>query len=79
MTLPYNPGDSSKTYILDFSNQIGWLAGPALQTSRFEAACGRVRLNNNSNKMSVIVVAGAFNGAFLSSTEILDEGENSKF
>jgi hypothetical protein len=71
-----SPGNSSKTYILNILLQEKWTEGPALHTLRYDLRCGRIRLNNNSNKMSIIAVTGRYNGVPLSSTEILDEGGN---
>ena len=67
---------SQKTYILDVFLQNGWVDGPVLQEARAEHGCTRIRLNNNSNKMSIIVTAGANAGGSVSSTEIIDEGAN---
>jgi len=53
-----------------------WVEGPQLKYSRDFLSCGRIRRDQESQEMSIIVAAGDDQAAYLSSTEILDEGSN---
>ncbi len=68
---------SGKTFYFTFGEE-SWTEGPELKKKRVHHSCGRIRKNNESQEMSIIV-AGGLNGTygtFLSSVEILDEGTN---
>ena len=52
-----------------------WKEGPELKNKRTYHSCGRIRSNEMSQEMSIIVVGGS-DGSYLSSVEILDEDSN---
>ncbi len=69
-----NDQNSGKTFYFTFGEE-SWNEGPKLKNKRAVHSCGKIRRNKGSQEMSIIV-AGGFDGSFLSSVEILDEGSN---
>jgi N-acetylneuraminic acid mutarotase len=65
---------SGKTFYFTFGEE-SWTEGPELKNKRRYHSCGKIRRNKESQEM-VIIVAGGYDGSFLSSVEILDEGSN---
>jgi hypothetical protein len=65
---------SGKTFYFTFGEE-SWTEGPELKNQRGYHSCGRIRRNKGSQAMSVIV-AGGYDGSYLPSVEILDEGSN---
>jgi N-acetylneuraminic acid mutarotase len=65
---------SGKTFYLTFGEK-SWTEGPELKFNRVWHSCGKIRRNKDSQEMSIIV-AGGWDGSYLSSVEILDEGSN---
>ncbi len=65
---------SGKTFYFTFGEE-SWTEGPELKIKRYGHSCGKIRRNKESQEMSIIV-AGGWDGSFLSSVEILDEGSN---
>jgi N-acetylneuraminic acid mutarotase len=65
---------SGKTFYFTFGEE-SWTEGPELKNKRDGHSCGKIRRNKESQEMSIIV-AGGWDGSFLSSVEILDEGSN---
>jgi hypothetical protein len=49
-----------------------WTEGPELKNNRNSHSCGKIRKNKERQEMSIIV-AGGWDGSYLSSVEILDE------
>jgi hypothetical protein len=65
-----------KTFYYTFGEE-SWTEGPKLKNARFWHSCGKIRSNNASQKLTIIVVGGADgSSAYLSSVEILDIGSN---
>ncbi len=62
---------SKKTFLLDLKENV-WKEGPSLLQERDSLSCGRIRSAQNSSEFSIIV-AGGFNAAFLTTTEVLDQ------
>ncbi len=62
---------SGKTFYFTFGEE-SWTEGPELKNKRSFHSCGKIRRNEESQEMSIIVAGGSF----LSSVEILDEGSN---
>jgi hypothetical protein len=62
---------SKKTFLLDTKENV-WKEGPSLLQERVVFGCGQIRSAKNSSEFSIIV-AGGFNGACLSTTEVLDQ------
>jgi hypothetical protein len=69
-----NSQNSGKTFYFTFGEQ-SWTEGPDLKNKRWYHSCGKIRRNKESQEMSLIV-AGGWDGSYLSSVEILDEGSN---
>jgi len=67
----YNEQRSKKTFLLD-TNENVWKEGPSLLQERDSFSCGQIRSAKNSSEFSIIV-AGGYNGAYLSTTEVLDQ------
>jgi N-acetylneuraminic acid mutarotase len=65
---------SGKTFYFTLGEKP-WTEGPELKNKRGWHSCGKIRRNKESQEMSIIV-AGGYNGSFLPSVEILDEGSN---
>ncbi len=65
---------SGKTFYFTFGEE-SWTEGPELKNKREGHSCGKIRRNKESQEMSIIV-AGGYDGSFLSSVEILDEDSN---
>ncbi len=65
---------SGKTFYFTVGEQ-SWTEGPELKNKRYIHSCGKIRRNKESQEMSIIV-AGGYDGSYLSSVEILDEGSN---
>ncbi len=65
---------SPKTYLFNTENEI-WTEGPPLKHKRKLHSCGRIKKNSQSQEFSIIV-AGGYEGSYLSSVEILDAGSN---
>ncbi len=63
-----------KTLYFTFGEE-SWTEGPELKNKRGYHSCGKIRRNKESQEMSIIV-AGGFDGSYLSSVEILHEGSN---
>jgi hypothetical protein len=67
---------SGKTFYFTFGEE-SWTEGPELKNTRRSHSCGKIRRNNESQEMSIIVAGGYIGGSSrLSSVEILDEGSN---
>jgi hypothetical protein len=67
---------SGKTFYFTFGEE-SWTEGPELKIKRYGHSCGKIRRNNESQEMSIIVAGGDDGGSsYLSSVEILDEGSN---
>jgi hypothetical protein len=62
---------SRKTFILDTRENV-WKEGPSLLQERAYLGCGQIRSAKNSSEFSIIA-AGGYNGAHISTTEVLDE------
>lgn len=62
---------SQDTYYLDSRKQT-WEPGPKVTNGRTNFGCGRLPTNQNTVKLSTIIVGG-FNGAGMDSVEILDD------
>jgi len=60
------------------SKNENWVNGPELQNRRDCISCGRIRSDKESSKFSIIVVGGYY-GGHLTSTEILDDEQNSEW
>jgi hypothetical protein len=65
---------SGKTFYFTFGEE-SWTEGPELKNKRAVHSCGKIRRNKESQEMSIIV-AGGYDGSYLSSVEVLDEGSN---
>ncbi len=65
---------SGKTFYFTFGEE-SWTEGPELKNKRRYHRCGKIRRNKESQEMSIIV-AGGWDGSYLSSVEILDEGSS---
>ncbi len=65
---------SGKTFYFTFGEE-SWTKGPELKNKRGWHSCGKIRRNKKSQEMSIIV-AGGWDGSYLSSVEILDEDSN---
>ncbi len=65
---------SGKTFYFTFGEER-WTEGPELKNKRALHSCGKIKRNNESQEMSIIV-AGGRGGSYLSSVEILEEGSN---
>jgi N-acetylneuraminic acid mutarotase len=65
---------SRKTFYFNFG-EASWTKGPELKNKRGYHSCGKIRRDKESQEMSIIVAVG-YNGSYLSSVEILDEGSN---
>ncbi len=63
---------SAKTFYFTLGEE-SWTEGPELKNKREYHSCGKIRRNKESQEMSIIV-AGGYDGSYLSSVEILDEG-----
>jgi hypothetical protein len=63
---------SGKTFFFTFGEE-SWTEGPELKNKRRSQSCGKIRRNKDSQEMSIIV-AGGYDGSYLSSVEILHEG-----
>jgi hypothetical protein len=70
-----NGGYSGKTFYFTFGEE-SWTEGPELKNKRFGHSCGKIRRNEESQEMSIIVAGGYDYPSYLSSVEILDEGSN---
>ncbi len=66
---------SGKTFYFTFGEE-SWAEGPELKNYRGGHSCGKIRRNEESQEMSIIVAGGHDGSSFLSSVEILDEGFN---
>ncbi len=69
---------SGKTFYFNFGEE-SWTEGPELKNYRVWHSCGKIRRNNESQDMSIIVAGGlnGLNGDYImSSVEILDDGSN---
>jgi N-acetylneuraminic acid mutarotase len=66
---------SEKTFYFAFGEE-SWTEGPGLKNKREFHSCGKIRRNNESQEMSIIVAGGSVRDSYLSSVEILDEGSN---
>jgi hypothetical protein len=67
--------ESRKTYYFTFGEE-SWTDGPELKTKRVYTSCGRIRKDQESQEMSIIV-AGGYDGLSIKpSVEILKEGSN---
>jgi hypothetical protein len=64
-----------KTFYLTFGEE-SWTEGPELKNKRAYHSCGKIRRNEQSQEMSIIVAGGFDGSSSLSSVEILDEGSN---
>jgi hypothetical protein len=64
---------SGKTFYFTLGEE-SWTEGPELKNERYFHSCGRIRRNEESQEMSIIVAGGYYSGS--SSVEILDEGSN---
>ncbi len=67
-------GFSGKTFYFTFGEE-SWTEGPELKNKRTDHSCGKIRRDKESQEMSIIV-AGGYDGSYLSSVEILNEGSN---
>ncbi len=65
---------SGKTFYFTFGEE-SWTEGPVLKNKRIYHSCGRIRRNEESQELN-IVVAGGWDSSYLSSVEILDESSN---
>ena len=65
---------SGKTFYFTFGEE-SWTEGPELKNKRAVHSCGKIRRNKEGQEMSIIVADG-YDGSYLSSVEILDEGSN---
>ncbi len=65
---------SPSTYFFNSENNV-WNEGPQLKYKRKLHSCGRIKRNSQSKEFSIIV-AGGYEGSYLSSVEILDEGSD---
>jgi hypothetical protein len=65
---------SGKTFYFTYGEE-SWTEGPELKIERRDHRCGKIRRNKESQEMSIIV-AGGYDGSYLSSVEILDEGSS---
>jgi hypothetical protein len=65
---------SGKTFYFTFGDE-SWTEGLELKKKRVKHSCGRIRKNNESQEMSIIVVGGS-DGNYFSSVAILHEGSN---
>ncbi len=69
-----NGQNSANTFYLNIERQ-SWTEGPALKTTRYAHSCGRIRKDQNSQELSIIVAGGTNDDSpLLSSVEVLDEG-----
>jgi hypothetical protein len=69
-----NQDFSGKTFYFSFGEE-SWTEGPELKNKRDCHSCGKIRRDKDSQEMSIIV-AGGYDGSYLSSVEILDEDSN---
>jgi hypothetical protein len=67
--------NSETTFYFTFGKER-WDEGPKLKYKRYLHSCGKIRRNNESQEMSIIVAGGEIRSSSLSSVEILDEGSN---
>jgi hypothetical protein len=70
----WHNGYSGKTFYFTFGEE-SWTEGPDLKSKRGYFSCGKIRRDKESQEMNIIV-AGGFDGSYLSSVEILHEGSN---
>jgi hypothetical protein len=70
-------GYPGKSFYFTFGDE-SWTEGPELKIKRVDHSCGKIRRNKESQEMSIIVAGGwdSWDGSYLSSVEILDEGSN---
>ena len=66
---------SGKTFYFTFEEE-SWTEGPELMIKRAGQSCGKIRRDQDSQEMSIIVVGGYDGSSYLSSVEILNEGSN---
>jgi hypothetical protein len=66
---------SGKTFYFTFGEEH-WTEGPEMKYRGEGHSCGRIRRNNESQGMSIIVVGGFDGSSYLSSVEILEENSN---
>ncbi len=66
---------SGKTFYFTFEEE-SWTEGSALKYKRDRHSCGKIRSDNESQEMSIIVAGGYDGSSYLPSVEILDEGSN---
>ncbi len=66
---------SGKTFYFTFGEE-SWTEGPELKSKRGGHSCGKIRRNEESQEMSIIVAGGYDDSSRLSSVEILHEGSN---
>ncbi len=66
---------SGKTFYFTFGEER-WTEGPELKNKRKWHSCGKIRRNNESQEINIIVAGGSDGSPILSSVEILDEGSN---
>jgi len=65
---------SSNTYLFNTAaNSPKWFKGPKLNLDRKSHSCARIRKDSSSYQFSIIVVGG-YNGNYMTSVEMLDEG-----
>ena len=69
----YQNGQVSRKTFYYTLGEESWTEGPELKIKRIHQSCGRIRRDKDSQEMSIIV-AGGYDGLFLSSVEILNEG-----
>jgi hypothetical protein len=70
-----NDQRSGKTFYFTLGEE-SWTERPELKNKRGYHSCGKIRRNKESQEMSIIVAGGGYDGSYLSSVEILDEGSN---
>jgi hypothetical protein len=70
-----NGQTSGKTFYFTFGEE-SWTEGPELKNKREYHNCAKIRRNQESQEMSIIVAGGRDDSSRLSSVEILDEGSN---
>jgi hypothetical protein len=66
---------SGKTFYFTFGEER-WTEGPELKNKRKWHSCGKIRRNNESQEINIIVAGGSDGSTILSSVEIMDEGSN---
>jgi hypothetical protein len=70
-----NQGCSGKTFYFTLGEE-SWIEGPELKNKRVAHSCGRIKRDEESQKMSIIVAGGGFGQQSFLTVEILDEGYN---